>query len=60
MLMSMVAGKIIYEDGRYANIDADQVMADVAARVGQFEADIAADPVVESLPITRLTAEGFI
>lgn len=58
--MSMVAGRIIYRDGTYANIDSDQVISELSERVRQFEADIAADPVIAGLPISRLTSEGLI
>ncbi|MGD9712100.1 MAG: amidohydrolase family protein, partial [Thermomicrobiales bacterium] len=60
VLMSMVAGNVIYQHGAFTNIDANEVMTQLSSIARQFEEDIAADPVVADLPITKLTAEGLI
>ena len=60
VLMSMVAGNVIYQNGAFTNIDSVQVLADLAVKAKQFEEDIAGDKVVADLPITQLTSEGLI
>ncbi|MBX3070167.1 MAG: amidohydrolase family protein [Thermomicrobiales bacterium] len=60
VLMSMVAGKVIYEDRRFTNVDKTAVLHQLAAAAGEFEAAISADPVVADLPIAQLTRSGLI
>ena len=56
----MVAGRIIYRDGEFTDVDRKAVAAEVAAAARRFEADIAADPAVAALPIVELTRTGRI
>ena len=37
IVLSMVAGKVIYRDGRFANVDADQVRPDVQAAADRLQ-----------------------
>jgi 5-methylthioadenosine/S-adenosylhomocysteine deaminase len=58
--LSMVAGQVIYERGEFSHVDRDEVAAEVEAAVSRFEADAAADPAVQALPIVALTRDGKI
>jgi hypothetical protein len=58
--LTMVAGRIIYQDGVFANVDRDAVMAEVTSAVTRFEEATAADAAVTSLPIVELTRSGKI
>ena len=58
--MSMVAGKVIYEQGRFANFDQNDILRQLAEAAGDFEAAIADDSVIGDLPISQLTAAGLI
>lgn len=58
--MTMVAGQIIYRQGLFTRIDADQAVACAQTAAAFFEQDIGHDPVITGLPITRLTSAGLI
>jgi 5-methylthioadenosine/S-adenosylhomocysteine deaminase len=58
--MTMVAGSVIYQEGAYANIDRESIVAQVESAAGRFEQDVAADPAVLELPIVELTRSGLI
>jgi 5-methylthioadenosine/S-adenosylhomocysteine deaminase len=58
--MTMVAGQIIYRDGLFTRIDADEVIARARAAAVAFEQEISDDPVIADLSITRLTSTGRI
>lgn len=58
--MTMVAGRVIYRDGRFTRIDQEAVLDSVAEAAHRFEQDIAADPAVQTLPIVELTERGRI
>jgi 5-methylthioadenosine/S-adenosylhomocysteine deaminase len=60
VVLSMVAGKVIYRDGEYANVDRQAVINELREASRLLEASAAADPVVADLPIVRLTREGRI
>jgi 5-methylthioadenosine/S-adenosylhomocysteine deaminase len=57
--LSMVAGKVIYRDGRFANVDADQVHRDVQAAADRLQRATAADERTRDLPIVDLTRRGL-
>ena len=57
--LSMVAGKVIYRDGRYANVDADHVHRDVQAAAERLQRATAADERTRDLPIVELTRRGL-
>ncbi|MEA2584988.1 MAG: 5-methylthioadenosine/S-adenosylhomocysteine deaminase [Thermomicrobiales bacterium] len=58
--LTMVAGRVIYQDGAFANVDHASLIDDVAAATARFEAAAEADPAVESLPIVELSRAGKI
>jgi len=58
--LTLIAGRIIYRDGVFANVDRDAIMAEVASAVTRFEDAADADPAVTSLPIVELTRSGKI
>ena len=60
VLMTMVAGNIIYQDGEYTNIDRHEVAARVAEASARLQDAVAADPLSHDRAITRLTNEGKI
>ena len=57
--LSMVAGKVIYRDGRFANVDADQVRREVQAAADRLQQATAADERTRDLPIVDLTRRGL-
>lgn len=59
VVLSMVAGKVIYRDGRFANVDADQVQRDVQAAADRLQQATAADERTRDLPIVDLTRRGL-
>ena len=60
VVLSMVSGKVIYQDGEYTNIDRHAVMDELKEASRLLEDAAAADPVVADLPIVQLTREGRI
>jgi len=59
IVLSMVAGKVIYRDGRFANVDADEVWRDVQAAADRLQQATAADERTRELPIVDLTRRGL-
>jgi hypothetical protein len=59
VVLSMVAGTINYRDGRFTNLDADEVHRRLLAAGERLQA-AAADPGTASLPIVELTRQGRI
>jgi 5-methylthioadenosine/S-adenosylhomocysteine deaminase len=58
--LTMVAGKIIYQDGRYANVDVAEVHMQLIEASERLQNRAAADPLTADLPIVRLTREGKV
>lgn len=56
--LSMVAGKVIYRDGVFSNIDVDEVHKQLLEASERLQAAVAADPLTDDLPIVQLTREG--
>ena len=57
--LSMVTGRIIYCDGRFANVDAERVHADLRAAAERLQRATAADEHTRELPIVDLTRRGL-
>ncbi|MGH2532484.1 MAG: amidohydrolase family protein [Thermomicrobiales bacterium] len=60
VVMTIVAGEIIHDHGRFPRIDVDDVTARVAEAISRFQDAVAADPVVADLAIVELTNSGRI
>ncbi|HUG16970.1 MAG TPA: amidohydrolase family protein [Thermomicrobiales bacterium] len=60
VVMTMVAGSVIYQNGEYTNIDRHEVMRELAAVSEQLQEATAADPLVNDLAIVRMTRDGKI
>lgn len=60
VLMSMVAGMIIYRDSQFMNIDSAEILRKLDVSAAEFETAIGQDPVVAGLPISQLTQAGLI
>lgn len=58
--MTMVAGQVIYENGKFAHLDPAGIMGDVNAAVSRFESSASDDPAIGELPIVELTRTGMI
>jgi 5-methylthioadenosine/S-adenosylhomocysteine deaminase len=58
--LSMVAGKIIYRDDRFSNVDVDQVHRELVAASSELQEKTAQDELALSTPIVQLTREGRI
>jgi len=59
VVLSMVAGKIIYRDGRFTNVDAEKVHRGVRAAAERLQRATAADERTRDLPIVDLTRRGL-
>jgi len=59
VVLSMVAGRVIYRDGRFTSVDADQVRRDVQAAADRLQQATAADEHTRDLPIVDLTRRGL-
>jgi len=59
VVLSMVAGRVIYRDGRFTSVDADQVRRDVQAAADRLQQATAADERTRDLPIVDLTRRGL-
>ncbi len=55
VVMTMVAGEVIYQDGEFTRIDVSQVQADLLAAAQRLQDRAAADPITEDTPVVRLT-----
>jgi 5-methylthioadenosine/S-adenosylhomocysteine deaminase len=60
VVMTMVAGKVIYENGDFANVDRHEVHEQIKAASATFQDLVAADPLVADIPIVKLTQQGLI
>jgi 5-methylthioadenosine/S-adenosylhomocysteine deaminase len=60
VVMSMVAGEIIYENGEFAKINRQAIVDKVVLASAAFQELVAADKSVQDVPIVQLTREGFI
>jgi 5-methylthioadenosine/S-adenosylhomocysteine deaminase len=60
VVMAMVAGKIIYRDGEFTNVDRRVIAEHVKTASTVFQDLVAADPVVQDVPIVQLTRQGTI
>jgi len=58
VVLSMVAGRVIYEQGEFTMIDRNAIMQDVKAATSRFTDRVAADPSVDALPIVELSRAG--
>ena len=54
----MVAGKVIYKVGQFANVDMAEVHTRLLEASERLRTAVAADPMTENLPIVQLTREG--
>jgi hypothetical protein len=54
----MVAGKVIYKDGQFANVDVSEVHTRLLEASELLQSAVAADPLTDDLPIVQLTREG--
>lgn len=59
VVLTMVAGNVIYDHGRFTTIDAVDVAARVEAASARFQDAVAADPVVADLAIVDLSRRGL-
>lgn len=55
---SMVAGKVIYRDGAFSNVDGDEVHRRLLEASERLQIAVEADPLTAGLPIVELTREG--
>lgn len=56
--LSMVAGKVIYKDGVFANVDVEKVHTRLLEASERLQAAVSSDPLTDDLPIVQLTREG--
>jgi cytosine/adenosine deaminase-related metal-dependent hydrolase len=56
--LSMVAGKVIYKDGQFTNVNVDDVHTRLLEASERLQAAVAADPLTDDLPIVGLTRAG--
>src|SRR5690606_35738458 len=60
VVLSMVAGKVIYRDGKFTNVDVDEVHRALVAASAELQEKTAQDELALSTPIVQLTREGKI
>ncbi len=60
VVMSMVAGNVIYRDGHFTSVDVAQLHRDVVAASAELQAATVDDELALSTPIVQLTREGKI
>jgi 5-methylthioadenosine/S-adenosylhomocysteine deaminase len=58
VVLSMVAGRVIYEQGEFTMIDRGAIMQEVKAATSRFTDRVVADPTVDALPIVELSRSG--
>lgn len=56
--LSIVAGKVIYRDGQFTNVDVAEAHTHLLEASERSQAAVAADPLTEGLPSVQLTREG--
>ncbi len=54
----MVAGKVIYKDGQFTNVDVDEVHTRLLEASGRLQSAVESDPLTADLPIVGLTRDG--
>jgi hypothetical protein len=60
VVMSMVAGRVIYQGGEFTNVDRRAIAEQVKIASAGFQDLVAADPAVRDVPIVQLTRQGAI
>ncbi len=60
VVLSMVAGKVIYRDGKFTNVDVDEVHQALVAASAELQEKTSKDELALSTPIVQLTREGKI
>jgi len=60
VVLTMVAGQVIYQDGEYTNVDRHAVVAELAEASERLMDAVAGDPLTAELPIVKLTRDGLI
>ena len=58
VVLSMVAGKVIYKDGQFTNVDVDEVHSRLMEASERLQSAVEADPLTDDLPIVQLTRAG--
>lgn len=58
VVLNMVAGKTIYKDGVFTNVDVQEVHTRLLEASARLQTAVSADPMTEDLPIVQLTREG--
>ena len=56
--LSMVAGKVIYRDGTFTNVNVNEVHSRLLEASERLQSAVAADPLTDALPIVQLTRDG--
>ena len=56
--LSMVAGKVIYRDGTFTNVDVHEVYSRLLEASERLQSAVEADPMTTDLPIVALTRAG--
>jgi 5-methylthioadenosine/S-adenosylhomocysteine deaminase len=56
--LSMVAGKVIYRDGQFTNVDVDEVHSRLLEASERLQSAVESDSLTNDLPIVELTSEG--
>jgi 5-methylthioadenosine/S-adenosylhomocysteine deaminase len=60
VVMSMVAGQVIYQNGEFTNVDRRTIAEQVKTASAVFQELVASDPAVKDVPIVQLTRQGAI
>jgi 5-methylthioadenosine/S-adenosylhomocysteine deaminase len=60
VLLTMVAGQVIYRDGVYTGFDQSAIVSRAREAIGRFESAACRDAAVQELPIVELTRSGRI
>jgi 5-methylthioadenosine/S-adenosylhomocysteine deaminase len=60
VVITMVAGNVIYQNGEYTNVDRKAVWQEISAAATELQDAAASDPVIDDLAIVQLTREGKI
>lgn len=59
VVLNMVAGRVIYRNGRFTLIDETTTKREIESATARFVERVLNDPAVSELPIVRLTAAGL-
>ncbi|CAN5768632.1 amidohydrolase [soil metagenome] len=60
VVLSMVAGKVIYRDGQFTNVDVDQIHRDIVDASAELQEKTARDEYALDTAIVQLTRDGRI